>query len=101
MTDQLRTPGGLSYTVVFADHRSKLVEFHMEEGQKPFRVLYQSDAPVTDPYPDAHFLLNEEGSVTGVLTLDLAEFWGGAERYQEHHPEFKVVPAIAVPSILN
>jgi len=100
MSNMFTTPGGIPYMVVFADQRSKLVEFQMDEGKKPLRVLYTADEPVQDPSPDAYLLVTEEGEVTGIVTLDLASYWGGVERYREHHPEYQVLPAVIIPPTL-
>lgn len=95
--EQLITPGGIPYAVIFEDERSKLVEFRLGDGEKPLRQLFSGHVELQ---VDAYLLLNDEGAVTGVLTHDLASFWGGEEVYQEHHQDVTVVPAVIIPGKL-
>lgn len=86
----------VKYTVIFCDQRSKLVEFHGGDGQKPLRCLFNTDEAIEVPVPDAYLLLDEFGEVTGVATHDLIGFWGGLDAYKAKHSHYRVVPAYII-----
>jgi len=86
----------VKYTVIFCDQRSKLVEFHGGDGEKPLRALFSTDEAIEIPMPDAYLLLDEFGEVTGVATHDLIRFWGGLASYKARHQHYQVVEAYII-----